>query len=139
MTFNQPHFVFHLSKRLFSETSLAKSQEETERSRLNILSSEYLEQSASMIRNRRSLWKSHEVVGHENCDASGCKCSKDIFCCILCCQQFDLDFMQKSVAVEFRHLEFSTCYRCSFKLVSDHLTMDDAAFKSLIDHLSFKV
>ena len=55
MTFNQPHFVYHLTKRLFLETSLTKSQEETERTRLNIVSSEYLEQSVSTLRNRRGL------------------------------------------------------------------------------------
>ena len=131
--------MFHLTKRLFSETSLAKSQEEAERSRLNIVSSEYLEQSVSMLRSRRGAMKSRDTVGHETCGVSGRKCSKDIFTCILCCQQFDPDNMYKSVAAEFRHLEFSTCYRCSFNMVSEHLTRDDAAFKSAIDRLTFKV
>ena len=45
----QPHYVFHLSKRLYSESTLQQSFNRTARKRLNIYSSDYIEDSKKFI------------------------------------------------------------------------------------------
>lgn len=55
----QPHFVFHLSKRLFSEVAITKKLYSVHARSLNIFSSEYVDEAVELIKKHNKLPISH--------------------------------------------------------------------------------
>lgn len=51
----QPHFVFHLSKRLFSEAALSKKLLSVHARSLNIFSSDYVDEAVELIKKHHKL------------------------------------------------------------------------------------
>ena len=118
-----PHYVLHLSKRLFGETALAQSLARTNRKRLNIHSSEYVESSKRFISALKQSKLKDKAEGKLTCVPS--------FTCKVCSQTF------VRPADPSPGCAYEMCKACAFLAVGKLLCHGDEGFRKEIEASSF--